>query len=180
MKKIFLFLSFVVVFVCATAQKNDYTVSFEGMGALKLGMNKAELEKLLNIKIVLKHIGVDIVMIETIKAKYMGIDMELYLFGSADNMLYLEGIGTTSPLFKTTDGIGIGTDQLTIINKYENHLLIIHPEYKEEPSANANKPRTIITLANINNYKEAIIFTLVDKKVVAIEVGPTPQFRDRE
>ncbi|MEO5946364.1 MAG: hypothetical protein ABIP79_06070 [Chitinophagaceae bacterium] len=179
MKKIFLFLCFVFVSICATAQNNDYTVSFEGMGAIKLGMNKAKLEKLLNLKILLKEIGVGVVMNETIKAKYMGIDMELYLFGD-EKSYFLEGISTTSPLFKTIDGIGIGTDQLTIINKYEKHLLIIHPEYVDEISAKTSKPRTIITLANIDNYREAIIFTLVNKKVVAIEVGPTPQFRDRE
>ena len=175
MKKIFLFLLFVVTVAHAGAQKNDYTVSYDGIGELKLGMSRAELEKLLQMKIVLKHIGVDEVRMETVHAKYQGKDIELHLFGSEDASL--EGISVTDPLFKTADGIGIGTDQSTIVDKYEDHLLIIQPVYSENETL---KNSTSITLVNLQNYRAAIIFTLTNKKVVAIEIGPTPEFRDRE
>jgi len=177
MKKISLLLFFAVTTCCAGAQKNDYTVSFNGIGELKLGMSKAELEKLLNSKIVLKHIGVDEVYVETIQAKYLGKEISLYLFRSDDKIAILESVGVTDPVFKTADGIGIGTDQATIVNKYEDQLLIIHPDFLDD---NALKNRTIIKLAKIDNYRSAIIFTMVNKKVVAIEVAPTPEFRDRE
>jgi hypothetical protein len=177
MKKIFLFLIFAVIAGNSIAQKSDYTVSFDGIGELKLGMAKAELEKLLRTKIVLKHIGVDESYIETIRAKYLGRDIELHLFGSEAKTVILEGIGVTDPVFKTADGIGIGTDQSMIIDKFEDHLLIMHPEYSPEGLVtNA----TVITLANLDNYRTAIIFTTVNKKVVSIRVAPTPEFRDRE
>ena len=52
MKKIFLFL-FILAATYASAQNKDYTISMNGLGALKLGMYQAQLEKLLNQKIVL-------------------------------------------------------------------------------------------------------------------------------
>jgi len=177
MKKLYLLFFFAAMAACASAQKNDYTVSFSGIGELKLGMGKAELEKLLKMKIVLKHIGVDVVRTETIKAKYLGKDVALHLFGSQDGDASLEGIGVTDPMFNMADGTGIGTDQSTIVDKYEDQLLIIQPEYSDDGTLKNN---TTITLAAIDNYRAAIIFTMVNKKVVAIEVGPTPEFRDRE
>ena len=177
MKKIFLFLLFAVTAGSALSQKNDYTVSFDGIGKLKLGMGKAELEKLLQVKFVLKHIHVDEVYVETVQAKYLGKDVALYLMRSEDKIAVLESITVTDLLFKTADNTGIGTDQSTIVNKYEDQLLIIHPEYSEDPTI---RNRTTIILAKIDSYRDAIIFTMVNKKVVEITVGPTPQFRDRE
>src|SRR5687767_11512878 len=177
MKKIFLFIFLALTAGSASSQKNDYTVNFDGIGELKLGMGKAELEKLLNVKLVLKHIHVDEVYAETVQAKYLGKDVELYLMRSEDKIAILESITVTDPLFKTADGTGIGTDQSTIVNKYEGQLLIIHPEYSED---NIVKNKTTIILAKIDSYRDAIIFTMANKKVVAIKVGPTPQFRDRE
>src|SRR5687767_3489043 len=177
MKKIFVLIFLAVITGSASSQKNEYTVSFDGIGELKLGMGKAELEKLLNIKIVLKHIHVDEVYTETIPAKYLGKDVALFLMRSENKIAVLEDITVTDPLFKIADGTGIGTTQADIVNKYEDQLLIIHPDYSEDNSSNN---RTTIVLARIENYREAIIFTMANKKVVAIKVGPTPQFRDRE
>lgn len=177
MKKIFLFLLVTVISVSISAQKNEHTISFDGIGDLKLGMGKAELEKLLNIKIALKHIHVDEVYVETIKTKYLGKDVSLYLMRSEDRIAVLESITVTDPIFKMADGTGIGTDQSTIVNKYENQLLIIQPDYAE---SNPPAKKIFITLAMLDNIRAAIMFSLVNKKVVAIEVGPTPQFRDRE
>jgi hypothetical protein len=177
MKKIFLVFFFAVLGIFATAQKNDYVVSFDGIGGLQLGMGKAELEKLLKMKIVLKHIHVDQVYTETIHGKYLGMDVELYLMRSEDKVAYLEAVAVTNPVFKTAEGIGIGTDQSTIIDKYEDQLLIMHPDYSEDGT---RKNSYTIKVAYINNYHSSIIFTMVNKKVVAIQVAPTPEFRDRE
>lgn len=177
MRNIFLFLFFVITAVNASAQKNDHIVSVDGIGQLRLGMSKVELEKLLKIKIVLKHIGVDERYVETISTKYLGKDIALHLFRSEDKIAILEGLEVTDPVFKTADGVGIGTDQSTIIDKYEQDLLIITPEYNDD---NTLKKSTRITFAHIDSYRAAIIFTLLNKKVVAIEVGPTAEFRDRE
>jgi hypothetical protein len=182
MKKILAFLSFLALSFNTMAQTNDFTISFDGIGKVKLWMGKAELEKLLNMKIVLKHIGIDQLYTETISAKYMGLDIELNLFRSEEKVAVLEGIRITDPKFKLPEGIGIGTDELTIINKFENHLLIMHPNYEnlDGPEYKLSKTNSTITLANIDNIDNAIIFSLVNKKVVAIEVGPTAEFRDRE
>ena len=177
MKKILVLLFFVVTADSTIAQKNGYTVSFDGIGELRLGMGKAELEKLLHIKFVLKHIHVDGVYTETVQAKYLGKDVTLNLMRSEDKIAFLESISVTDPLFKMADGTGIGTDQSTIVNKYEDQLLIIQPLYLEE---NRVRNTTTVTLANIENYHAAIIFTMVNNKVVSIEMGPTPEFRDRE
>ena len=163
------------------AQASDKTISFDGIGALQLGMSKAELEKLLKIKIVLKHIHVDEVYVETVKAKYMGVDVELDLMRSEDKVAILEEIGITNAGFKTADGVGIGTDQTTLINKYEKDLLIIQPAYEDGPEWKISKTRTTITHSKTESgYHAAIIYTLEKNKVIAIRVGPTPEFRDRE
>lgn len=182
MKKIFLFLSFAVLSFCVRAQNNDHTVSFDGIGKLQLAMTKPALEKLLSMKIVFKHIGIEEVYEETVPAKYMGTDVELTFFKSEDRGAVLEGIKTTNPLCKMIEGIGIGTDQSTIVDKFENHLLIIQPDYmdSEGPDFKLSKTNSTITLANIDNLHSGIIFHMVNKKVVAIEVAPTAEFRDRE
>ncbi len=54
MKKIF-FLLFIAFIAKASAQNIDYIVSMSGIGALKIGMSQAELEKLLNQKFILKN-----------------------------------------------------------------------------------------------------------------------------
>jgi hypothetical protein len=166
MKKIFLLFSFVALSLGINAQKDDHSLTFDGLGALKVGMTKAELEKLLKTKIVLKEIGVTEVYTETVKATYKGIDFELFLMRFDPEVARLEAVSTTSPLFKTPEGIGIGTDQTTIINAYEKHLLIIT---KEE-----------ITYADISDIRSSIVFTMQNKKVVKIAVAPTAAFRDRE
>ena len=177
MKHIFLFLLLAVTASPAISQKNDPIVSFDGIGQLKLGMGKAELEKLLQVKFVLKHIHVDGIYVETVQAKYLGKDVELYLMRSEEKVAIWEKVSLTHPIFKTADGMGMETDQSTIINKYKDQLLIIHPEYSAEGNPTN---RTTIILANIDSYRDAIIFTMANKKVVAISVGPTPQFRHRE
>ena len=125
MKRIFLSICFTTMAFFAIAQQNSNIVSFDGMGDLKIGIEKTELEKLLKTKIVLKHIGIDVQRTETIKATYKGAEFEIDLMGSDAASTRLDGIWTTSPLFKTAEGIGIGSDQQTIIDKYEKHLLII-------------------------------------------------------
>ena len=103
---------------------------------------------------------------ETINATYKGIPFELELMGSDQQSVRLESVSTTSPLYKTKEGVGIGSDQQTIVNAYEKHLLIIHKE--------------AITLADIDNIRSSIVFEMKNKKVVKIRVEPTAAFRDRE
>jgi hypothetical protein len=168
MKKILVLLSFIAIYFIAFAQKGNHTFNFDGLNAFKLGISKAELEKILGKKIVLKHIMVDEVHTETIDVTYNGADFQLYLMRSQlpAVVAYLEGVSTKSPAFKTAEGIGIGTDQSKIIDTYEKDLLII--------------TKGSITLVDINNIHSSIVFYLTDKKVTEISVEPTAVFRDRE
>ena len=121
---------------------------------------------MLNKKIVLKHIGIDERYTETIDVTHNGIDFQLSLIGSEQHNVSLETVSTESPMFKTAECIGIGTDRSKIIDTYEKHLLII--------------TRESITLASLDDIKSSIVFYMKDKKVVSISVEPTAQFRDRE
>jgi hypothetical protein len=168
MKKIFLLLSLVAVFFIAFAQNANHSASFDGLDEFKIGMSKAELEKILGKKIVLKHIMVDEIYTETIDVSYKGADFQLYLMRSQipAEVARLESVSTKSPAFKTPEGIGIGSDQSKIIDSYEKHLLIITKES--------------ITLVDINNIHSSIVFYLKDKKVTEISVELTALFRDTE
>ncbi|MEO7984509.1 MAG: hypothetical protein ABI688_10545 [Bacteroidota bacterium] len=182
MKKIFLFLFLGTLVASVRGQQDQQAVSFEGIGALTMSMSKAELEKLLHIKIVLKHIHVDGIYSEDVPVKYKGVDMVISLFRSEDKVAMVEGIFTTNPLFKTAKGIGVGSDAATIIDKYEDQLLIIQPEYEnpDGPDYKLSTTKSTITLADIDNYHFGIIFSLVNNKVVSVNVTYTPEFRDRE
>ena len=54
MKKFFIFL-FILLSTTIIAQNNDYLVSLDGIGTLKLGMKQVEVEKVLNKKIPLTN-----------------------------------------------------------------------------------------------------------------------------
>ena len=168
MKKILVLLSFIAFYFITVAQKGDHIFNFDGLDAFKQGISKAELEKILGKKIVLKHIMVDEVYTETIDVTHKGVDFQLYLMRSQvpAEVAYLEGVSTKSPLFKTAEGIGIGTDQSIIIDTYEKDLLII--------------TKGSITLVDIKNIHSSIVFYLENKKVTEISVEPTAMFRDTE
>ncbi len=168
MKKIILLISLVMTFFIAFAQTTNQSASFDGLDEFKIGMTKAEMEKILGKKILLKHIMIDEIYTETIDVSYKGVDFQLYLMRSQvpAEVARLESVSTKSPAFKTAEGIGIGTDQSTIIDTYEKHLLII--------------TKASITLVDINNIHSSIVFYLKDKKVTEISVEPTAVFRDME
>lgn len=148
------------------AQKEKRILNFDGIDELKLGMTKAEIEKLTGQKITFKHIGIDEQYTESVKVIYKGLPFDLLLMRSEENGARLESVSTGSIMYRTPEGIGIGSDQLTIINTYEDQLLIIGGE--------------TITLADINNLHASIVFQMKNNMVVKISVEPTAAFRDRE
>ena len=78
MKKL-LFFILIAIAVNASAQNGDYTVTMSGIGSLKIGMNKAALEKVLGKKISLKNLLNEEGYADTIKTKYKAIDVTLYI-----------------------------------------------------------------------------------------------------
>lgn len=166
MRKLFLLFILTLTTYAGHAQKEKRMLSFEGIDELKLGIGKAEIEKLTGKKIVLKHIGIDERYTEYVDVSYRGLHFEIMLMRSEEQVARLESISTTSIMYRTKEGIGVGSDQLSIINAYEKDLLIISPE--------------TITLAGINDIRSSIVFYMKNKVVVKISVEPTAAFRDRE
>jgi len=169
------FLPFFLLLVATTvvAQNKDYLLSTDGMGAIKLGMPLTELNKLLQKEITLKVINIDSVRLtETVKTKYKGIDVEIGLFKRQDNIITVDGIKTSSPLCKTNTGLGIGTTKLQIIAAYNGYHIDAKPDftYIDEKPVKSKTKSTVTVKEDREGY--AIIFTLVNNKVVSFEILP--------
>jgi hypothetical protein len=181
MKKIcFLFL--IMAATQALAQNKDYLISMEGLGALKLGMTQAQIEKLVNQKFVLdNHLDtINDSYWDTAKIKYKGINVQLEFSRSyyAPNVFHMRliGIRASSPLCKTASGIGIGSDQLKIIMAYPNNSIIIQPGYVSYFETEKGKGKSTISIKDdsmqgleaSNAYM--IRLYLLNKKVVSFEL----------
>lgn len=178
MKKI---LSILFMFFATTtiAQNNDYLISLDGLGSLKIGMPLADLQKQLQTKIILKVINIDsVVLTETVKAKYKGVPVELDLIKRGDNTIVLDGISTSSPLCKTKSGIGIGATKLQIIAAYDGLHIDARPSYTEVgDTLIKSKTKSSITIKR-DTEGYAIVFQLLNKKVVSFSIYPI--FDDEE
>lgn len=166
MRKLVILILLVTVYTSLHAQKEKRILNFDGIEAFKPGMSKADIEKLTGKKIIFKHIGIDEQYTESVEVPYKGLTFDLLLMRSEEYGARLESVTTDSKEYRTTEGIGVGSDQLSIINTYEHQLLIIGAE--------------TITLADINNLHASIVFHMKNNKVVKISVEPTAAFRDRE
>ncbi|MBL0130939.1 MAG: hypothetical protein IPP43_07275 [Chitinophagaceae bacterium] len=159
------------------AQNNDYLVSMEGIGVIKIGMTQTELENLLNQKFVLRNaLDSAVSWQDSVKARYKNMDVTLFFQRSytAENVyyMYLIGLRTTSPLCKTISGISIGADKLQIITANEDNDIIMGPEYENvnDTTTTRSKTRYLISIKNDTGTRR-ITFNLNNKKVVAIEVA---------
>lgn len=178
MKKV-LPLLFIFFVTTVTAQNKDYLLSTDGIGSLKLGMPLTELEKVLKTKIILKVIDVDsVVLVETIKAKYKGIDVAIGLWKRQD-YIAVDGISTNSPLCKTKSGIGIGSTKLQIIAAYDGYHIDAEPvyDYESDDKRIKNKTKSTVTVKE-DREGYAIIFNLVNNKVVSFDI--LPMYDDEE
>ena len=112
LKQIF-FLLCIALAANVSAQNKDYLISMNGIGALKIGMSQAEVEKMLNQKFVLRNaLDTAVSHHDTATAKYKNSNVQLFFQRqyTAENIysMYLMGLKTKSPLCKTETGIGIG------------------------------------------------------------------------
>lgn len=168
MKKI-IFLLFISIATKASAQTNDYIVTMNGIGAIKIDMKQEELEKLLNKKILLTNPWDTIsgAWYDSAKIKYKNMDVRIAFertyMDEKNFYMRITGMRTSSPLCKTKSGIRIGADKLKIIAAYEDNTLIVTSD--------------AITVRD-NEDKRMIVFHLKNKKVILIE--PTTYFSDSE
>lgn len=181
MKKICL-LFFILAATCAAAQNKDYIISMNGLGSLKLGMSQAEVEKLLNKKILLIN-SLDTInpfYEDTAKLTYknIAVQLEFQRNYNVPNQFYMQliGIRSSSPLCKTATGIGIGTDKLKIIAEYDKYHVNIQPgfySYYETEKGRGKSTLSILddaasTMDGSNAY--TMVFYLLNKKVVSFEL----------
>jgi hypothetical protein len=182
MKKI-CFCFFITIATYATAQNKDYTISMNGLGALKLGMSQAELEKLLNDKIRMTKNYLDTLngsYQDTAKLIYKNIAVQLEfqrsVYAPYKFRMRLIGIRASSPLCKTVSGIGVGTGNLKIIADYDNYHVKIQPGYANYYQTEEGKGKSTLSIlddaASTMDGSDAytMVFYLLNKKVVSFEL----------
>jgi hypothetical protein len=153
---------------------NEYTVTNDGVGELKIGMKHTEVEKLLNEKFTFRSI-VDApgYWSDTMKTKYKGADVSLIferMNGSSDSSyMELYGVETTSSLCKTEYGVGIGDDRAAILEPYEDRTIWMGPEYEmvNDTTWEASKIKYMVSISDEKSGRN-IVFHLVNKKVASL------------
>ncbi|MEO7923508.1 MAG: hypothetical protein ABIR30_07510 [Chitinophagaceae bacterium] len=162
----------------ASPQITDCIVSQEGIDSLKLDMPKAALEKLLGIKITLKHITVDDHFFDTVQAKYKNMDVRLLLQeGDSLEVAKLSSIMTSSPLCKTSSGIRVGDEKIKIIDSYTANRIYADYEYETYPQRSKTRSTVAVTFPSSEYERRiAIIFYLEKNKMTAVEISNTYEF----
>lgn len=175
-KLLWLFLLFLAACGSKNSAKNentDYLLSMDGLDSLKLDMDKAQLEKLLNTQLKFKNISTNNGA-DTIPVKYRGMDVLLYMDGSSDSTAMLRGIQTASSSCKTAKGIGTGSDKIAAIDAYEDNTKYVAPVYEEYPVRSTTK--SVVAVMDTALAYRAIVFHIVNKKVVSVELSSSYEF----
>jgi hypothetical protein len=144
-----------------------------GIGDIKLGMKKAELEKLVNQTFKLPHLSSkngDAYQ-DTVRINYKGMEADVmfqkeYSENDKYNIAVWE-IKSSSPQLKTKSGIGIGDDKYKIISTYEGFVIWIMPEYENNYSTKSKTKSSVWLHGDDSNV---IIFYLDKNKVTAMGV----------
>jgi len=165
----------IMTFTRVTAQNKDYTISFEGLGSLKLGMIQDEVEKLLNQKIKLtNHLDtVNNFYLDSARLKYKNIPVQLEFERNyyAPNVFHMRliGIRASSPLCKTANGIGIGSAKLKIITAYEDYGIKMQPGYAHYYETEKGKGKSTISILDDSGVYTIRLY-LLNNKVVSFEL----------
>ena len=157
-------------------ENTEYTVSLEGIGAVKTSMSQEELEKLLNKKIPLANLTdtVSGSWEDSAIIKYKDAELNLGFVRTYMNndsfYMRITGMKTSNTLCKTLNGIGIGSSKQQIIDAFENYFLVMAPEY--EDTTYTNRSKTLYYIKVREGYEGGqMVFYLNNNKVTAIEVG---------
>ncbi len=179
--KIISVLFFIAFVAKGSAQNADYVVDMNGIGALRIGMPRVEIEKMITQKLILKN-AMDTAdsWQDSATAKYKNITVLLFFqrqyTADKEYYMYLTGMRTSSALCKTIKGIGMGDDKLKIIAAYKQDRLLMSPEYDDQGHAIKNN-KYLISIKNESGDRR-MVFYLRNKKVESIEVSTV--FTDEE
>lgn len=158
-------------------ENNEYTISKDGIGKLKIGMTHIEVGDLLN-----KHFTFNAMKDsvgywnDTVKTKYMDMDVSLFFerqYNDNDNsIMLLNGVETTSPLCKTASGIGIGDEKSAILPAYEDSPINMGPEWEPVNDSTWAMSKTKYSISvKDDKWDKELVFHLVNKKVVSLQAG---------
>jgi hypothetical protein len=153
----------------------EYLISKDGIGELKIGMTKTELEKILKAPLAMKHANdTGEVWMDTATATYGKIGVMLYFqkqySEKPTNEMELFGISTSSPLCKTTTGLGVGDDKSAILVAYEDNPITMGPEniMVNDTTWAFSKTNYFIHVSD-DKWDKQLSFLLVNKKITSIE-----------
>ena len=154
---------------------NEYTLTRDGIGAIKIGMSETELAKLLNQKFQFRMV-VDSpgYWMDTVKAKYKEMDVSLIFqrLGPNDSTyMELMAVETSSPLCKTEYGVGVGDDRDAIIAPYDDRPISMGPDFEQVNDTTWLPSKTKYSVS-ISDYDYMVgrdlMFHLVNKKIVSL------------
>lgn len=156
---------------------SEYLISKEGIGELKIGMTKTDLEKILKAPLIMKHAkDTGEVWVDTATATYGKIGVSLYFqkqySEKPTDEMELSGISTSSPLCKTPTGLGVGDDKSAILVAYEDNPITMGPEniMLNDTTWTFSKTNYFIHVSD-DKWDKQLSFLLVNKKITTIEAG---------
>jgi hypothetical protein len=143
-----------------------------GIGEIRLGMTKSELEKITGqpVKLV-KLLKKEDWERDTINIIYKDVPYQVildkdYINEKSKGFIVYE-VKSNSAMLKTKSGIGIGDDKLKIISTYDGYTIQIMPEY-ENDFTTKSKTRSTIWLHSEDG--KLIVFYLTNNKVTGFSV----------
>ena len=155
------------------AQSNAFTVTMAGIGDIKLGMKKADLEKLINQTVNLPHLATknEDYYQDTVHVNYKGLEADVifqkeYSDENKFNIVVWEVRSNASQL-KTKSGIGIGDDKIKIVTTYPDFTIWLMPEYEKDYTVKS-KTKSTVWLHGDNGG--VIIFYLENGKITGMSV----------
>ncbi len=172
--KIFPTLLLIIYTLHSHAQSNTFTVSMNGIGDIKIGMKKAELEKLLGQPVKIVHLTKkDDYNWDTVKCTYKGLNAEVILANEYvdenKNNIVVQEINSSHPQLKTPSGIGIGDDKFKILSTYDGYMIYIIPEYENNYTVKSKTKSSV--WVHSDDAGKVIVFHLVNNKVTSMTVG---------
>lgn len=162
-----------VIFLSLQVNAQTALVTMNGIGDIKLGMKKTQVEKLVNQTFNLAHLSSknSDAYQDTVHINYNGLDANvIFQKEYSENDKYdiaVWEIKSNNSQLKTKSGIGIGDDKFKIISTYEGYVIWIMPEYESNYSVKS-KTKSSVWLHGDNG--NVIIFYLDKNKVTGMSV----------
>jgi hypothetical protein len=153
--------------------KPEFLLTDRGLHNLKLGMKVEDAEKMFNQQFPMKNAGEMDSWLDTAKATYHNIPMELYFermyVTDTEYEKVLSAFKFSSPEIKTDKNISVGSEFLDIVKAYDGYIMNIYPEFEDTTYTKRSKTKSMINVG-LDDSEVMLVFSLDSKKVTAIEV----------